>query len=370
MSRIAIAALAASILVPATPLFAQDPGPLAPIPYDIVEGWAKPFQRDGFAFGGNSGVVADSPDRILILQRGETRLPNPIPPGFAGFAGSIGHNTLRMEGRTWQNVIFAFNGDGEVIEIWDQWDHLFEGTVGPGPHRIRISPYDPERRVWVVHETGHQIFLFSNDGGELLLTLGEAGVAGWDGTHFNQPQDVAFLPDGRILVADGYVNQRVVVLDADGEYLGEFGEEGTELGQFKVVHSIAVAPDGKILIADRDNRRIQVFRENGPGPADFEAVEEWTDFGLTLDILVGEESVWVSDLFPPKITRLDLDGNRISSWHLPSEGPLRYLEMHSFAIDSEGNLYGTDNQHGRTQKFVPRAGADPADVVGPQYIRR
>ncbi|MEM7417765.1 MAG: hypothetical protein AAF389_19910, partial [Gemmatimonadota bacterium] len=86
--------------------------PVLPLPYDIVEGWAQPFASDGFAFGGNSGVYAESPDRIFVLQRGETRLPSPVPAGFAGYMGSIGHNTLRMEGRTWQNVIFVFDGNG------------------------------------------------------------------------------------------------------------------------------------------------------------------------------------------------------------------------------------------------------------------
>ena len=53
----------------------QDLGPIGPSPYDIVEGWHKPFAGEGFAFGGNSGVFAESPNRIFISQRGETLLP-------------------------------------------------------------------------------------------------------------------------------------------------------------------------------------------------------------------------------------------------------------------------------------------------------
>ena len=52
--------------------------------YGAVQGWLKPFQEEGFAWGGNSGVYAESPDRIFIIQRGETRLPTPIPEGFEG----------------------------------------------------------------------------------------------------------------------------------------------------------------------------------------------------------------------------------------------------------------------------------------------
>jgi hypothetical protein len=68
---------------------------------------------------------------------------------------------------------------------------------------------------WVVDESYDVIHVFSNDGKKLLKTLGEKGVEGTDGTHFGKPQDVAFLPDGRILIADGLDNHRVVILDRD-----------------------------------------------------------------------------------------------------------------------------------------------------------
>src|SRR5262245_1409393 len=69
-------------------------GPVGPSPYDVVRGWHKPFAEPGFAFGGNSGVFAESPNRIFIAQRVETKLPAPVPPEFAGYAGSIGINVL------------------------------------------------------------------------------------------------------------------------------------------------------------------------------------------------------------------------------------------------------------------------------------
>ena len=315
---------------------AQDLGPTVPAPYEAVEGWLKPFAGEGFAFGGNSGVFPESPDRIFIVQRGETRLPDPVPDGFDGYAGSIGINTLReAERRTWQNCIYVVDGDGNVIEVWDQWDHLFEGSDGPGPHRVRVSPYDPERRVWVVHETGHQIFVFSNDGSELLMTLGEKNVPGDDETHFGGPQDVAFLPDGRVLVADGFINSRVVILDAEGNYLDEFGRPGEGRGEFDVVHSVAVGPNGRIFVADRDNRRVQVFNQTTRAAAwyhpNIAPVATWPGFTLPLDVIVNQYEVWVTDLGPAKIVKLDLNGNPLANWELDGEGPGEFIEMHSFA---------------------------------------
>ena len=353
----------------------QELGPIGPSPYDVVEGWHKPFAAEGFAFGGNSGVFAESPDRIFISQRGETRLPNPVPSGFDGYVGSIGINALReAELRTWQNCLMVVDGDGNLIEVWDQWDHLCDESEGPGPHRIRISPYDPERRVWVINESRHQIFVFSNNGRELLMTLGEKNVAGNDRTHFGRPQDVAFLPDGRVLVADGLDNHRVVIMDSAGNYLSEFGGFGEGPGQFNGIHALGIGPNGLIFALDRANGRVQVFRltdeSSGTYHSEIDYVDEWTGFGLPLDLIVNDDHVWVSDLRPLKMVKLDIEGNRLYTWNVSNDGPTGYLEVHAFSVDSEGNLYGGDNQHGRTQKLVPKPDADPTLLIAPPFVQR
>ena len=281
------------VAAPAQVLVAQDAetGPVGPSPYNIVSGWHTPFAGAGYAFGGNSGVFAESPDRIFIAQRGETRLPIPIPSEFAGYAGSLGINTLRATDlRTWQNCLYTIDGAGNVIDVWDQWDYLCAGSEGPGPHRVRISPYDPERRVWVVNETFHQIYVFSNDGSELLMTLGEKDVPGDDETHFGRPQDVAFLPDGRILVADGLDNHRVIIMDSEANYLSEFGGNGDGPGQFNGIHALGIGPDGLIFALDRSGGRVNVFRTTDD-PREVEFVDTWGGFGLTLDVIANEDSV-------------------------------------------------------------------------------
>jgi hypothetical protein len=348
-------------------------GPVGPSPYTIVRGWAQPFSAPGFAFGGNSGVFADTPDRIIVAQRGETKLPEPIPPGFAGFAGSIGINVLLAPNaasmRVDQNCFYSFDANGRVKERWTQWDYLCRGLNGPGFHRVRISPYDPERRIWIVNETSHEIYIFSNDGTRLLKTLGERNVSGKDATHFGKPQDVAFLPDGRVLVADGLDNHRVMILDRELRYISEFGGFGTGRGQFNGIHALAPGPDGRIFALDRSNGRINVFRTTS-NPAKVEFVETWTGFRLPLDLIVNADSVWVADLSPLRFTKLDFTGKQLYTWMVPAELPDGYLEVHSFTVDSRGNMYGGDNQYGRTQKFVPKPGADPALLIGSPWTGR
>lgn len=363
-----VAALgAAAVAVPT--LTAQQPaavisGPVGPSPYDVVRYWHKPFAEPGFAFGGNSGVFADTPDRIIVAQRGEYRLPTPIPPQFvAGFAGSIGVNVLtETKGRVWKNCLYTLDANGVAKERWTQWDYLCQGSDGPGPHRVRISPYDPARKIWVVNETFSQIYIFSNDGQRLLKTLGEKNVQGTDGTHFGKPQDVAFLPDGRVLIADGLDNHRIMIMDKNLNYIGEFGGKGSGPGQFNGVHALGVGPEGRIFALDRSGGRINVFKTTSD-PAKVEFVQAFPGFNLPLDIIVNDDAIWVTDLSPLRFNKLDFNGNHLYTWLVPRELPDGYIEVHTFTVDTNGILYGGDNQYGRTQKFVPKPGADPKLLI-------
>ena len=65
----------------AAPAVMQDM-PVGASPYDVVDGWLKPFASSGHSFGATSAVFAESPDRIFIAQRGEHRLPDPVPQAF------------------------------------------------------------------------------------------------------------------------------------------------------------------------------------------------------------------------------------------------------------------------------------------------
>jgi hypothetical protein len=216
--------------------------------------------------------------------------------------------------------------------------------------------------VWVINETFHQIYVFSNDGKRLLKTLGEKNVPGADATHFAKPQDVAFLPDGRILIADGLDNHRVMIFDRDINYLGEFGGAGKGPGQFSGVHAVAVGPEGRIFALDRSGGRINVFKTT-TDPKKMEFVEAWPGFSLPLDLIVNDDAVWMTDLKPLRFVKLNFKGERQYTWLVPPDLPDGYLEVHTFSVDSAGNLYGGDNQYGRTQKFVPKKGADPKQLI-------
>ena len=49
-------------------------------------------------------------------------------------------------------------------------------------------------------------------------------MPGADGTHFNRPTFMAWLPDGTFFVADGYNGTRVAKFDDNGKFLLDFGK--------------------------------------------------------------------------------------------------------------------------------------------------
>src|SRR5262245_35251260 len=52
--------------------------------YDLVDLWPKAVATAGYVRGSQSGVFAESPDRIFLLGRGELKLPDTLPKGFNG----------------------------------------------------------------------------------------------------------------------------------------------------------------------------------------------------------------------------------------------------------------------------------------------
>ncbi len=325
-------------------------------PYTVVDKWIQPFARPGYIQGSQGGVFAESPNRIFVLNRGELKLPDKLPESFNGSWGSLGQQATQATAEL-RNCILVVDASGKVVESWTQWDKLFQG--GRGPHHVKISPYDPERHVWVVDDNRHQVFEFTNDGKELVRTLGEPGVPGNDEKHFARPTDIAWLPDGTFFVSDGYINTRVVKFDKNGKFLMTWGTPGSGPGQFNLPHAIDIDRNRRVYVADRTNSRIQVFDENG------KFLDQWPNIRRPIHLLVtADQRLWVADLDTNKILQYDLTGKLLSSWGTYGTFPGAFWGIHQFSVDSEGNLYVAETFGGRTQKFRPRPGAPRSQLIG------
>ncbi len=364
-------------------------------PYDVDPDWPQDIAElpghEGWTYGAGQSVFAESPDRIFILHRGE--LPNIDAPqnqvypeagpalSFpvaqlpwrnasvgprASLPGALdGGDTDRGEhgvDNRWEHCLVVVNREGEIIEAWTQWDELFRR-----PHFVTIDPYDPEKHVWLIDDYRHAIFKFTNDGKELVQTLGIPNERGDDDSHFYRPTFMAFLDDA-FFVADGYANTRVVKFDKEGNYLMDWGMRGdppneSRPGYMNNVHGVAVdVQTRRVFVNDRANNRVQVFDENG------EYLDEWSFGPEPTDIhlfYIGADNVlWAADRATSKILGYDLEGNLIYSWGTFGDFPGGQWGTHGLSVDQEGNLYIAEVGNGRVQKYIPKSGARPETLVG------
>jgi DNA-binding beta-propeller fold protein YncE len=256
----------------------------------------------------------------------------------------------------WEHCIVVADANGNIIETWTQWDKLLRR-----PHSVYISPYDPEKHVWIVDDNMQVIYKFTHDGKQLVQTIGTPEQEGADATHFNRPTFIDWLPDGTFFVSDGYTGTRVAKFDKNGKFLMDWGIKGnppneTRPGYFNSVHGIAVDPvEHLVYVNDRNNRRIQVFDENGKFVRMWSIGQPPSD--LHLIIMDGSRNIWGADRGTSKMIKWDRDGNFQYSWGTWGDFPGGMWGVHGLSIDSEGNFYVAEVDSGRVQKFKPRAGA-------------
>ena len=322
--------------------------------------WPNWFpNHEGWTWPSSGAVYAESPDRIWVAARGE----NPVPPNESG--------------RRWHHVLYAVNSDGELMEYWEQHDALFSPEGGRGPHKIKMSPYDQEKHIWVVDDQLHQIFRFTYDG-QLDHTLGTRLTPGRGPNNFARPTDIAFLPDGTYFISDGYDGVRVAKFGPDDEFIMDWGEEPADPdnpgpNEFNTVHSIATSSDRRIYVVDRAHARIQVFDENGNFQFMFSTGERDRSRPYAHEIMIdpqtGQEYIWVADGGTHRITKYDLEGNFLYTWGIAGPDPGQFDGPHSLTTDQDGNLYTAEVFNNRLQKWIPRTGADPAKLAG-QLLRQ
>lgn len=335
-------------------------------PYELVPGWPDNICGPGYQFGSTAGIFAQSPDRVFVFMRGCLPAltdgswggPQSLVPSRNASGYDLSAKDPARHPR-WDHIVNVFNRDGKLLESWEQHNKLFVR-----PHRVLISPYDPEKHVWLVDDGAHMIYKFTNDGKRLVMSLGEFRVPGNDERHFARPTDIAWLPDGTFFVADGYTNTRVVKFDKNGKYLMSWGQRGnppneTRPGYMNTVHAIVVDAKRRVYVSDRANSRIQVFDEHG------KFLDAWPNIKRPYALLLSrDQHLWISDGITQKFLKFDLTGKLLYSWGTFGAFPGGFWGVHQFHVDSEGSLYTADVHVGRPQKFRPKKGADPAKLIG------
>ena len=259
---------------------------------------------------------------VMLLQRlvaaygpiaNGNDLPNPYtriepygepPPGNGGeWAAVIGaeggpdgflyvlHRCYRNScvGRAEPPVVKLDPTSGRRIDVWGQGLMAF-------PHGLHV---DHDGNVWTADvgrgdvPGGHVVRKF-NAGGELLMTLGQSGVAGDAPGLLREPTDVVTAPDGTIFISEGHVKNgafaRVSKYSRDGMFIAHLGSTGQGHLQLSAPHALAIDTQGRLFIADRDNNRLMIWDQDG------NYVDQWHQFGRPSGVYIDHtDTIYVAD---------------------------------------------------------------------------
>jgi sugar lactone lactonase YvrE len=288
---------------------------------------------DGRKFGSTAGIDIDRDGRsVWVFERcgaasgGTPCADSPVAP------------------------LLKFDASGALVKS-------FGAGLFISPHGIHV---DRDGNVWATDGSGkgakgHQVFKFSPDG-NVLLTLGTAGVTGETPTTFNQPSDVFVAQNGDIFVADGHggnSNARIVKFSKSGTFVKAWGKKGSGPGEFDAPHSLAMDSRGRLFVADRSNNRIQLFDQDGAFLA------EWKQFGRPSGIYIDRNDVLYSaDTQSDEKTNPGFKrGIRIGS---AKDGKVTALVPDSdpdgtgegIAADTGGNLFGSLTARQAVKRYV------------------
>jgi len=235
-----------------------------------------------------SSVAIDSSGVIYVLQRGDKADP-----------------------------VIAVDKQGKTLRSWGKG--MF--TV---PHSVRV---DPDGNIWTVDAGSSTILKFTPQGKKLQeISVGE--IATGDKCAFPTlcgTTDITFGPNGRLFIADGYGNARILEYTSEGKRMKVWGSAGTGPGQFQIPHGIAYSGT-TLYVADRGNSRVQRFDLDG------KYLGEWTNLGRPFALKAAAGALWVSTMFPkPTILKVELVTGKILG-QIEAPGP------HSIDVSESGEV--------------------------------
>jgi len=252
---------------------------------------------------------------------------------------------------TFNNRIQKFTSTGSYVTQWG----TFGAANGQFNNPIGIAT-DGSGNVYVADTGNNRIQKFTSVGG--FITKWGSGGSG--SGQFNQPYKLTADAAGNVYVSDTF-NGRVQKFTSAGAYITQWGSFGTGTGQFQDPLGIATDSYGNVYVADRDNLRIEKFTLTGAFIAQWNAADI---YDLAIDAL--------GDLFAVGrdfnvIQEFTQNGALLAQWGTVGTGDGQVQFPTGIATDASGNLYLSDKDNYRIQKFVrPATVAFVSDVRNDQ----
>ena len=266
--------------------------------YEVIPDWGITP-----SLGVVSDVATDSNDRVYLAVR---NIPHP--------------ETLGGE-------ILVLDQNGNTLDSWGQ--DLFST-----PHGIWISKED---KIFLADSSDHTVRSYTTEG-HLEFTIGTAGKTGESGCPFNRPTRAVQSDSGTIFVSDGYGQDRIHKFTDKGEWIMSFGETGKGSGFLNLPHDVTIGRNGEVLVLDRENRRCQVFDQEGTYISEFEGLRSPNDMVIDEAGFFHIAEGWYQEI--ASICVMSPQGSIIGRWGERGDKPGAFQGApHGLWIDSKGNMY-------------------------------
>jgi hypothetical protein len=341
--------------------------------FEVDPLWPKPLPNN-WLLGWTIGVWADEQDNIWVIHRGASGLHN-------NERGAELNPPIAECCRT-APPILVFDKDGNLIRSWGGPGDGYEWPSSN--HGVHV---DYKGNVWIGGngEKDAQVLKFTKDG-KFLMQVGHFGgnKGSNDSENFGRPAKIWVDPKtNEAYIADGYLNKRVAVIDADTgkmkRFWGAYGNkpDDTNLGpydpsappaqQFRnPVHCIERSNDGLLYVCDRANDRLQVFTPEGKFIKEAFFAKNTKGAGSVWDFTFSKDPeqkfLMLADGQNERVRVLLRDTlEELTSFGDGGRQPGQFYGVHSVTSDSKGNLYTTETYEGkRVQKFIYRGIASQA----------
>lgn len=238
-SLAALAGAASTKMASALSVFPQDGAPkVRPIigsgehTYEVYHDWLTPPAN--LMWGDTHGLAVDSQQRIYMAH--------------TVHSGSVS-----------SDAVVVYDQHGKFIESWGS---AFRG----GAHGLDLRKEGSEEFLYHC-DTNRCLVVKTDLKGKVIWEKGvptESGV--YPDPNRWRPTNVAFDPNGDVIVGDGYGSSYIHRYSIDGDYKGVLIGPGSEAGKVREPHGLWVDTRGttpKLVVADRANHRLQEFTLDG-----------------------------------------------------------------------------------------------------------
>ena len=221
----------------------------------------------------------------------------------------------------------AVSPDGQWIYVADTWNHRIQKLAADGtPVKAWGTPnYDP-------------------------VSSGPFGLWG--------PRGIVVDAQGRVFVADTG-NKRIVVYDADGNFITQFGGGGTSAGQFDEPVGLAFDNNGNLYVADTWNQRIQVFVPSAYKMT-YTSSTQWNIAGWSSQSLdnkpylaVDQQGhIFATDPDAFRVLEFTTGGEFVRVWGEYGTAPENFGLPSGIAVDGQGRVWVSDTANNRLMRFT------------------